>query len=53
MVKVIAEKDEKEKGWILGEVELNNCKYDPIKNCLEINDKNEVRKIPKVALVLG
>lgn len=34
MAKIVTEKDEKERGWLLGEVELNNCKYDPIKNCL-------------------
>lgn len=34
MVKIISEKDEKERGWLLGEVELSNCKYDAIKNCL-------------------
>lgn len=53
MVKIISEKDEKERGWLLGEVELNGCKYDAVKNCLEINDKNDVRKIPRVALVLS
>lgn len=52
-VKVISEKEEKDKGWLLGEVELVNCKYDAIKNCLEINEKNDVKKISRVALTLG
>lgn len=52
-LKIILEKDEKvERGWILPDILLKNCKYDALKCCIEINEKNENKKLSGVMIAL-
>lgn len=50
----MAEKDEKnDKGWLIDDIELKFCKYDTTKHCLELNDRNDNKKIQNVMFVLN
>lgn len=51
--RLLNEKEEKgEKGWLIESVELKNCKFDQGKGCLEVNDRNDNRKIQNILVTL-